>query len=558
MLGRLAGRGFVLAHRYRNVAALAGTVTSAAIEALRADAEVRSVDVDPVGTAADATSLAQIHGDVVHSMYGLTGAGVTVAVLDSGLDRSSPDLADAIVDEQCFCSFGTACCPNGQPTQSGAGAAEDDDGHGSHVTGILLGNGIVGPIGVAPDASLVAIKVLNATNTGQISDWTAGLDWLIDHHPEVRAVNMSLCWPVYSTGTCDTAGAAVIAMASAIDTLTAAGTSVFVASCNGGLVDSISVPACITNAVAVGAVDSGDVVASFTNSSEALDVLAPGVDILSNWLNGATAYASGTSMATPHAVGVAALLDQARPGLSSTGLLQALAGGGVPITDERQGRVRPRIDAEGAYLKLANCGDGAVGPLEQCDDGNTADGDGCSSACDLECTAAPLAGCRHPVASGKALFALKDRSPDSGDKLLWKWSKGETTTLADYGDPRATDAYRLCVYDANGLRGGAAAPAGGTCGGAPCWSLRGAGYAYKDRAGVSTGLVQVILKEGTTPGRASIVVKGKGVSLALPPPATLASPVTVQLRRAGGPCWEAIYGAPFLTQDYVTFKDKAD
>src|SRR5262249_15238391 len=154
------------------------------------------------------------------------------------------------------------------------------------------------------------------------------LDWVIDVHPEVRAVNMSLCAPPVSAVACDTASAANIAMASAIDTLTAAGTRVFVASCNAGLADAIGSPACIRNAVAVGAVDSGAATAAFSNSSEDLALLAPGVDITAAWIGGGTAALSGTSMATPHAAGVAALLHEARPGLTSTALLQALAATG--------------------------------------------------------------------------------------------------------------------------------------------------------------------------------------------------------------------------------------
>ncbi len=402
------------------------------------------------------------------------------------------------------------------------------------------------------------MKVLNANNGGQVSDWIAALDWVIDVHPEVRAVNMSLCSATVSSGACDSAGAANIAMASAINTLTAAGTLVFAASCNAGLEDQISSPGCIRNAVAVGAVDSGDAIASFSNSSEELDVLAPGVGIVAAWVGGGIAALTGTSMATPHAAGVAALLHEARPGLTSTALLQALVAAGTPITDARTGRVRPRLDAEAAYLKLAGCGDGVLGALEQCDDGNLVDADGCSGACELECPPAPLAGCRGPVAPGKSLLLLKRHVPDTGDSLSWKWAKGDTTPLADFGDPSGSDAYRLCIYDATGVRVGVTAPAGGSCGTLPCWDLNASGFKYKDKAGTPDGIVQVQLKAGTTPGRASILVKGKGAALRLPLTATLASPVTVQLRRPNGPCWEAVYSTPFVAQDSRGFKDKSD
>lgn len=557
VLARAAGPGLTVTRRFRHVPAVAARVTAAGVARLRQDAAVRAIDVDPVGHGELAVSVPQIHADVLHQTYGLSGAGVTVAVIDSGIDRDHPDLADALVDEQCFCSYGGPCCPNGATTQSGPGAAEDDHGHGTHVTGILAGRGIVTSTGVAPGASVVAVKVLNATNGGQVSDWIAALDWVIDVHPEVRAVNMSLCASPVSASACDNLSAANMAMASAIATLTAAGTRVFAASCNAGLADEIGSPGCIRDAVAVGAVDSGDAIAAFSNSSEELDLLAPGVGIVASWIGGGVAALSGTSMATPHAAGVAALLHEARPGLTSTALLQALVATGTPITDARTGRVRPRLDAEAAYSKLAGCGDGVRGALEQCDDGNLVDADGCSGACELECPPAPLPGCREPVAPGKSLIQLKQRIPDAGDGLSWKWAKGATTPLADFGDPAGSDAYRLCVYDATGVRAGTTVPAGGTCGSRPCWTPNASGFKYKDTAGTPDGIVQVQLKAGTAPGRASILVKGKGAALRLPLTQTLAAPVTVQLRRPDGPCWQAVYSTP-TAQDARTFKAKSD
>jgi cysteine-rich repeat protein len=558
VLARAAGPGLTVTRRFRHVPAIAAQVTADGLARLRLDPTVRAIDVDPVGHGDLAVSVPQIHADVLQQTYGLSGAGVTVAVLDSGIDSDHPDLAGALVDEQCFCKAGGPCCPNGAITQSGPGAAEDDLGHGTHVTGILAGRGAVAAVGVAPGASIVAVKVLNSSNSGQVSDWVAALDWVIDVHPEVRAVNMSLCASPVSAFACDAMSAANIAMASAIDTLAAGGTRVFAASCNAGLADEIGSPGCIRNAVTVGAVDGSDTVASFSNGGEELDVLAPGVDVVAAYMGGGIAALTGTSMATPHAAGVAALLHEARPGLTSTALLQALVTMGTPITDARTGRVRPRIDAQAAYLKLAGCGDGVLGTLEQCDDGNVADADGCSGACELECPPAPLAGCRAPIAPGKSLLQLKNRFPNTGDGLMWKWAKGATTPLADFGDPAGSDAYRLCIYDATGVRAGATIPAGGSCGTRPCWTPNTTGFKYKQKAGTPDGIVQVQLKEGTTPGRASVVLKGKGTSLDLPSTATLASPVTVQLRRPNGPCWEAIYTAPFAAQDSRAFKDESD
>ncbi len=106
VLASVAGPGFTVTRRFRHVPALAARVTAVGLMRLRQDAAVRAIDVDPVGYGGLAVSVPQIHADVLHQTYGLTGAGVTVAVLDSGIDSDHPDFAGALVDEQCFCSYG--------------------------------------------------------------------------------------------------------------------------------------------------------------------------------------------------------------------------------------------------------------------------------------------------------------------------------------------------------------------------------------------------------------------------------------------------------------------
>ena len=168
--------------------------------------------------------------------------------------------------------------------------------------------------------------------------------------------------------------------------------------------------------------------------------------------------------------------------------------------------------------------------------------------------------CREPVLGAKALLVLKDKSPDKGDQLLWKWVKGPTTPLADYGDPLTADDLALCLYDAGALVTSATADAGGTCGTKPCWTAKPTSLAYKNRDTSSTGTQVVKLKEGLVDGKASIVWKAKGLHVAMPALDTLGGPLTVQMHRSGGgPCFGATYSAPFLKSDGSTIlKDKAD
>ncbi len=167
--------------------------------------------------------------------------------------------------------------------------------------------------------------------------------------------------------------------------------------------------------------------------------------------------------------------------------------------------------------------------------------------------------CRTPAVGEKALLKLQDRSPDDKDRLLWKWIKGATTPKSDFGDPLTADAYDLCIYDAGALVAGATAPVGGQCRTKPCWTDKRTGFDYKDNDFTPNGIQKMTLREGLAPGKAKIIVKGRGANLPMPALGSLTGPVDVQLRRStGGLCFGATYSAPFQKNDGVTFKDKAD
>jgi subtilisin family serine protease len=354
VLAALPAKDFQLVRRFTVTPALVGNVTAAGLAQLRTDPNVARVDLDRGGTGHLSNSVPQINVPLIHQDYGVDGSGVTVAVLDSGIDTDHPDLVESLAGEQCFCSGNGGCCPSGGSTQSGAGAAEDDESHGSHVAGIITNDGVVAPSGVAPGARIVAVKVLDSNNEFCCSsDIIAALDWVANSRPDVRVVNMSLGTFATYTGQCDAADATTMAFADVIDALTQNGVAVFASSGNGGLTNATSAPACVANTVSVGAVNIFNQVRSSSNSDLSLDLLAPGAFIVSAGLGGGTATKSGTSMASPHAAGTAALLLEAFPSLTPPQIVAALQATGLPITDPKSGITTPRIDAGAAFLSLA-------------------------------------------------------------------------------------------------------------------------------------------------------------------------------------------------------------
>jgi len=212
-----------------------------------------------------------------------TGQGVKVAIIDSGIDEDHLDLMENI--------------KGGYNTINPRKSWNDDYGHGTHVAGIVAAlDNTIGVVGVAPEAHLYAVKVLNSRGIGFSSDIIDGLQWCIDH--EIQVANMS----IGSSGSNESYHDAIIAAKNAGITIVAA------AGNNGETDGSIVWPARWQETIAVSATNISDELAYFSSYGEEIDLAAPGQAINSTWNDGYYHVGSGTSMATPHVVGTVVLI----------------------------------------------------------------------------------------------------------------------------------------------------------------------------------------------------------------------------------------------------------
>ena len=222
--------------------------------------------------------------------YGSSG-GATIAVVDTGIDASHPDLSDGRV----LTSAGASCLKaNGTCT---ADPAADDNGHGTHVAGIAAAatNNSVGVAGTAFDAKLIPVKVLDASGHGTYAAITNGIVWAVQHG--ARVINLSIEGTIYSQTVC---GAVKDARAQGVVVVAAAGNF----STSGA-----SMPAGCPGAIGVAATDQNEQPASFSDyGAPDVFVSAPGVSIYSTYAGGGYATISGTSMAAPFVSGLAAQL----------------------------------------------------------------------------------------------------------------------------------------------------------------------------------------------------------------------------------------------------------
>jgi subtilisin family serine protease len=247
--------------------------------------------------------------------YPTTASNVRAYIIDTGINFSHSDFGGRAV--------------SGRDTVDNDNDATDCQGHGSHVSGTVGGSSY----GLAKSVTLVGVRVLNCSGSGTYAGVIAGIDWVTADHlaGQPAVANMSL------------GGGASAALDSAVSRSIADGVSYAVAAGNGNAQGTPqnacnSSPARVTAALTVGATDRTDKPASFSNYGSCVDLFAPGVSITSDWYTTAAAIntISGTSMATPHVAGVAALYLQgnrtATPATVATALKAATTKDAVPTT----------------------------------------------------------------------------------------------------------------------------------------------------------------------------------------------------------------------------------
>jgi subtilisin family serine protease len=293
----------------------AGKVSDAARQGLLRDNRVVRVEADGIATIVETQTGATWGLDRVDQRalplsttytYTKTGTGVSAYIIDTGIRIDHLD-------------FG------GQATSGydavDGGSADDCNGHGTHVAGTVGGTSY----GVAKDVALVAVRVLNCSGSGTWSGVIAGIDWVTGNRALPAVANMSL------------GGGANSSVDDAVRRMIASGVATALAAGNGNqggrAQDACKYsPARVTEGMTIGATDKTDTKASWSNYGSCVDWFAPGVGITSAWHTSTTAVntISGTSMATPHTAGVAALYLQGNPSASAQAVRDALYANTTP------------------------------------------------------------------------------------------------------------------------------------------------------------------------------------------------------------------------------------
>jgi subtilisin family serine protease len=299
--------------RYKHtIKGFAGALPAAAVEALRHNPKVAYIEQDQevhlVATESNPPSwgLDRIDQQSLplssSYTYNTDGTGVDAYIIDCGILLSHTDFGGRAV--------------TGIDEITPGGTATDGNGHGTHVAGTVGGSAY----GVAKNVKLIAVRVLDNSGSGSTSGVIAGIDWVTGNHTTHPAVaNMSLGGGVSTT------------LDDAVRRSIADGVTYCIAAGNSTADASTSSPARVTEAVTVGATDVNDGFAYFSNYGSIVDISAPGVNITSDWNTSTTATntISGTSMATPHVTGVAALYLAANPTATPDAVQNAIKSSGT-------------------------------------------------------------------------------------------------------------------------------------------------------------------------------------------------------------------------------------
>ncbi len=346
-------------------------VNSKELDSLKNDPRVESIGYDMLVNAFLGNSVNLINASLVHdkliSNKNITGKDQSICIVDTGVNGTHPNLRNKILKEQCFCSLAenadSYCCPGNLRVKENN--ISDNEGHGTHVAGIVAANGSL--VGVAPDANIVAIKVLNSSGVGTSSDVVLAIEFCTNSSDNynISVISLSLGGGSYDHY-CDDDSPATQAYRDAINSAIANNISVVAAVGNSGSLNSISAPACVRNATAVGWSNSDNTINIDSDRSNITDLVAPGTNINSSKTgicsygcscNGNYMICSGSSMSTPHVSGAIALLKQYKKDESNLVLTPfeaevALNNTGVSINDAASGLIFQRIDVDDALKSL--------------------------------------------------------------------------------------------------------------------------------------------------------------------------------------------------------------
>ena len=284
----IKGFGGSVRFAYRIIPALAVTLPDAGVEAMSRQPNVAYIEPDFEAHAVDDTipwGIARVKAPEVWAIPN-TGTGIKLAIVDTGVDYYHPDLA-----------------PNyrgGYDYVNNDSDPKDDNGHGTHVAGTALAaSDGLNVVGVAPNAALYSVKVLDSAGSGYYSWIIAGIDWSVTNG--MKIVSMSLGG---SAGSSSLEAACNNAVAAGVIVVAAAGNS----GNPDGTGDNVLFPGRYESVICVAATDSNNNRASFSSTGPAVDISAPGVSVLSDAMGGGTSTKSGTSMATPHIAGIVGLI----------------------------------------------------------------------------------------------------------------------------------------------------------------------------------------------------------------------------------------------------------
>lgn len=289
-------------YRYESLDSVAVTIPGNKISELKGETAVKSIEEDgQVQVSFQETSWGTDSVEMNKSRsMGLSGEGVKIAILDTGIASKHPDLNVA----------------KGISFVQGTEGYEDDNGHGTHVAGIIAAqDNEIGTIGIAPDAEIYAVKVLDEEGNGLNSEVVAGIDWAIDQGVDIINLSLTSCKPSDLTK-----NAIKKARNAGVQVVAAAGNKDVCVSEN---IDDILYPARFPEVVSVGAVTKKLNGSDYTYSGPSLDFTAPGARIESTYITNddfPTGYAtmSGSSMAAPHVTGILALYEQLFPEMSDS------------------------------------------------------------------------------------------------------------------------------------------------------------------------------------------------------------------------------------------------